>query len=132
MYNVVLVSGVQQSDSVDLVDISIYVYTCIYFFIFVSIMIYFSFQLSSVTQSCPTLCDPMDCHMPGYPVHHQLPELAQTHIHRVGDAIHPTHFLSSLLFLPSILPSLTSIHDYWKNHSFDYTDLCWQSNVSAF
>ena len=43
-------------------------------------------QLSSVAQSCPTLCDPMDCNMPGFPVHHQLSELAQIHIHPVGDA----------------------------------------------
>ena len=46
-------------------------------------------------QSCPTLCDPMDCSTPGLPVHHQLPELAQTHVHRVGDAIQPSHPLSS-------------------------------------
>ena len=52
-------------------------------------------QFSSVTQSCPTLCDPMDCSMPGFPVHHQLPELAQTHVHRVRDAIQPSHPLSS-------------------------------------
>ena len=49
------------------------------------------FQFSSVTQSCPTLCNPMDCSMPGFPVHHQLPELAQTHVHRVSDAIQPSH-----------------------------------------
>ena len=147
----------------------------------------------SVTQSCPAPCDPMDCSTPGLPVHHQLPELAQTHVHWVGDAIQPSHPLLSLspptfslsqhqgLFqwvnsshqvaksmgasastsvLPmkiwidffwdwlvlspcsprdsqetspapqfesinflalSLLygPSLTSIHDYWKNHSFD-------------
>ena len=42
---------------------------------------------SSVAQSCPTLCDPMDCSRPGFPVHHQLPELAETHVHRVGDTI---------------------------------------------
>ena len=42
---------------------------------------------SEVAQSCPILCDPMDCSMPGFPVHHQLPELAQTHVHQVGDAI---------------------------------------------
>ena len=54
-----------------------------------------SLMFSSVTQSCPTLCDPMDCSMPGFPVHHQLPELAQTHIHLVSDAIHPSHPLSS-------------------------------------
>ena len=142
----------------------------------------------SVTQSCPAPCDPMDCSTPGLPVHHQLPELAQTHVHWVGDAIQPSHPLLSLspptfslsqhqgLFqwvdsshqvaksmgasastsvLPmniqgwlvwspysprdsqesspapqfesinflalSLLygPSLTSILDYWKNHSFD-------------
>ena len=46
---------------------------------------------SSVAQSCPTLCNPMGCSMPGFPVHHQLPELAQTHVHRVSDAIQPSH-----------------------------------------
>jgi len=49
----------------------------------------------SVAQSCPTLCDPMDCSTPGFPVLHQLPELAQTHIHGVSDAIQPSHPLSS-------------------------------------
>ena len=48
-----------------------------------------------VTQSCPTLCDPMDCSMPGFPVHHQLPELTQTQVHRIDDAIQPSHPLSS-------------------------------------
>ena len=48
-----------------------------------------------VAQSCPTLCDPMDCSMPGLPVHHQLPEFTQTHVHRVRDAIQPSHPLSS-------------------------------------
>ena len=52
-------------------------------------------QFSSVAQSCPTLCDPMDCSMPGFPVHQQLPELAQTYVHWVGDAIQPSHPLSS-------------------------------------
>ena len=52
-------------------------------------------SVSSVTQLCPTLCNPMDCSMPGFPVHHQLPELAQTQVHRVGDAIQPSHPLSS-------------------------------------
>ena len=61
---------------------------------------------SSVAQSCPTLCNPMDCNMPGLPVHHQLPELAQTHVHRVSDAIQPFHLLSPLLLLPSIFPSI--------------------------
>ena len=48
-------------------------------------------QFSSAAQSCLNLCDLMDCSMPGFPVHHQLPELAQTLVHRVGDAIQPTH-----------------------------------------
>ena len=52
-------------------------------------------QLSSVAQSCPTLCDLMNRSMPGLPVHHQLPEFTQTHVHRVGDAIQPSHPLSS-------------------------------------
>ena len=52
-------------------------------------------QGSSVVQSCLTLCDPMNCSTPGFPVHHQLPELAQTHVHWVGDAIQPSHPLSS-------------------------------------
>ena len=52
-------------------------------------------QFSSVTQSCPNLCNPMDYSTPGFPVHHQLPELAQTHDHGVGDAIQPSHPLSS-------------------------------------
>ena len=50
--------------------------------------------LSSVAQSCPTLCNPIDCSTPGFPVH-QLPELAQTHVHRVDDAIQPSHPLLS-------------------------------------
>ena len=52
-------------------------------------------QFSSVAQSCPTLCDPMNRSMPRLPVHHQLPEFTQTHVHRVGDAIQPSHRLSS-------------------------------------
>ena len=54
-----------------------------------------SVQFSSVAQSCPTLCNPMNRSMPGLPVHHQLPEFTQTHIHQVSDAIHPSHPLSS-------------------------------------
>ena len=52
-------------------------------------------QFSSVAQSCLTLCDPMNCSMPGLPVHHQLPEFTQTHVYRVSDAIQPTHPLLS-------------------------------------
>ena len=54
-----------------------------------------SVQFSSVVQSCPTLCDPMNRSTPGLPVHHQLPEFTQTHVHRVGDAIQPSYPLSS-------------------------------------
>ena len=164
-------------------------------------------QFSSVPQSCPTLCDPMNCSTTGLPVHHQLLEFTQTHLHRVSDAIHPSHPLSSpsppasnppsirvfsnestlrmrwpkyqslsFSISPSFQrtprtdlcqnglvgspcsprdsqessptpqfksinssalslhhsPTLTSIHDHRKNHSLDQTDLCQQSNVSAF
>ena len=54
-----------------------------------------SVQFSSVAQSCPTLCDPMNYSTPGLPVHHQLQEFTQTHAHQVGDAIQPSHPLSS-------------------------------------
>ena len=52
-------------------------------------------QFSSVTQSCPPLCNPMDCSMPGFPVHQQLLELVQTHLHQVSDVIQSSHPLSS-------------------------------------
>ena len=52
-------------------------------------------QFSSVTQSCPTVCDPMNRSMPGLPVHHQLPEFTQTRVHQVSDAIQPSHPQSS-------------------------------------
>ena len=54
-----------------------------------------SVQFSSAAQLCPTLCDPMNCSTPGLPVHHQLLEFTQTHVHRVSDAIQPSHPLSS-------------------------------------
>ena len=63
-------------------------------------------MFSSVTQLCLTLCDPMDCSMPGFPVHHQLPELGQTHINRVGDAIQLSLLHHPLLLLPSVFPSI--------------------------
>ena len=66
------------------------------FFISVSLLLsHISVQFSSIAQSCPTLCNPMNCSTPGLPVHHQLPEFTQTHVHRVGDAIQPSHPLSS-------------------------------------
>ena len=64
----------------------IYIYICTYIY---------SVQFSSVTQSYPIICDPMNRSTPGLPVHHQLLELTQTHVHRVGDAIQPPHPLSS-------------------------------------
>ena len=153
----------------------------------------FCVLVSSLAQLCPTLCDTIDCSTPGFPVHHQLPELAQTHVHWVSDVIKPSHSLSSpsaafnlsqhqglfqwlssshqvakvlelqqqsfqwvfrtdflynwLVWSPCSLrdsqessqtlqlksinssalsflysPTLTSIHDYWKNHSFDKMD----------
>ena len=66
-----------------------------------------SVQFSSVAQSCPTLCDPMNRSTPGLPIHHQLPEFTQTHTHRVSDAIQPSHPLfPPLLPLPPIPPSI--------------------------
>ena len=64
-----------------------------------------SVQFSSVAQSCPTLCDPMNSSTPGLPVHHQLPEFTQTHVHQVSDAF--SHLiLGPLLLLPPIPPSI--------------------------
>ena len=73
----------------------------------------FKLQFSSVPQACPTLCDPMDCSTPGFPVHHQLPELTQTHVHRVSEAIQPSHPLSS----PSLPPSIFPIIRVFSNES---------------
>ena len=65
-----------------------------------------SVQFSSVTQSCPTLCHPMNRSMPGLPVHHHLSEFTQTHVFRVSDAIQPSHPLSPPSLLPPIPPSI--------------------------
>ena len=84
-------------------------------------------MFSSVAQLCPTLCDPMDCSMPGFPVHHQLLELAQTHVHPLSDAIQPSHPLS-----PPSLPALnlsqhqgffqSAIHIRWPKYwSFSFS-----------
>ena len=70
-------------------------------------------QFGSVTWSCLTLCNPMDCSTSDFPVHHQLPELAQTHVHRVSDAIQPSHHLLS----PSSLPFNLSRHQGLSNES---------------
>ena len=58
-------------------------------------MVFIDSCLPRFTQLCPTLCDPVDCSTPGFPVHHQLPELTQTHVHQVGGVIQPSHPLSS-------------------------------------
>ena len=60
-----------------------------------SFIAFSSVQFSSVAQSCPTLCDPINRSMPGLPVHHQLPEFTETHVHQVSDAIQPSHPLAS-------------------------------------
>ena len=85
-------------------------------------------QFSSVTQSCPTLGDPMDCSTPGFPVHHQLPELTQTHVHCIGDDMQPSHPLSSPSHPPSIFPSIrvfsneSVLHIRWPKY--------WSSSIS--
>ena len=64
-------------------------------------------KFSSVAQSCPTLSNPMDCNTPGFPVHHQLPEFTQTHLHWVSDAIQPSHPLSS-----SVIPFSSCLQSF--------------------
>ena len=76
------------------------------------------FQFSSVAQSCPTLCSPVNHSTPCLPVHHQLPEFTQTHIHRVGDAIQPAHPLSSPSF-PAPNPSQHQSLFQWVNSSHE-------------
>ena len=87
-----------------------------------------SVQFSSVTQSCPTLCNPMNCSTPGLPVHHQLPELTQTHIHRVSVAIQHLILSRPLLLLPPIPPSIrvfskeSTLHMRWPKYwSFSFS-----------
>ena len=66
-------------------------------------------QFSSVSQSCPTICNPMNCSTSGLPVHHQLPEFTQTHVHRVSDAIQTSHpLLSPSPPAPQLLPASES------------------------
>ena len=81
------------------------------FLYFLAILV--SLQVNSAPQSCLSLCDPMDCSMPGLPVHHQIPELIQTHVHRVGDAIQPSHPLLS----PSPPTFILSQHQALSNES---------------
>ena len=97
-----------------------------------------SVQFSSVTQLCLTLCDPMNHSTPGLPVHHQLPEFTQTHVHRVRDAIQPSHPLSS----PSppapnpsqhqsLLQWVNSLHEVAKVLEFQFWHHSFQRNPRA-
>ena len=97
------------------------------------------FQFSSVTQLCLTLCDPMDCSTPGFCVHHQLPEIAQTHVHGVGDALQPSHPLLSPSLPPSIIPSIrvfsnkSVIHIRWPKYwSFSISPSSEYSGLISF
>ena len=87
-----------------------------------------SIQFSSVPHSCPTLCDPMDCSTPGFPVHQQLLELTQSLVHQVGGTIQPSHPLLSPSPPPSIHPSIrvfskeSVLHIRWPNYwSFSFS-----------
>ena len=93
-----------------------------------TLQLHLSVQFISVAQLCPTLCDPRDCSTPGFPVHHQLLELAQTHVHKVSDAIQRSHPLLSLLLPPSVFPSIrvfsseSVLHIRWPKYwSFSFS-----------
>ena len=105
-------------------------------------------SVSSVAHSCPTLCDSMDCSTPGLPVHHQLPELAQTHVYQVSDAIQPPHALwypfppaFNLFQHQGLFPWVSSLHQVAKvlelqlqYQSFQWifrTDLLWNGLVGS-
>ena len=77
---------------------------------------------SAIMEQCPTLCDPMNCSTPGLPVHHQLPEFIQTYIHRVSDAIQPSHPLLSP-FLPATNPSQHQSLFQWVNSSHQVAEV---------
>ena len=105
-------------------------------------------QFSSVTQLCPTRCNPMNCSTLGFPVHHQLPEFTQTHVHWVGDAIQPSHPLSSpsppapnppqhqgLFQWVSASHEVAKVLEFQRQHqSFQWTprtDLLWDGLVGS-
>ena len=90
-----------------------------------------SVQFSSVAQSCPTLCDPVNRSMPGLPVHHQLPEFTQTHVHRVSDAIQPSHPLSSPS-PPAPNPSQHQSLFQWVNSSHEVAKVLEFSALASF
>ena len=99
---------------------TVYITFCLYNIMYIKLYYNFltatwslnNFEFTSVPQSCRTVCDPMYCNMPGFPVHHQLPELAQTHVHRVGDAIQPSQLYNKFIICIYILygqPTLVSL-----------------------
>ena len=88
-------------------------FSCLFSHYFLHAIPIYVIQFSSVAQSCPTLCNPMDCSMPAFPVHHQLPEFTQTRVHWVGDAIQPSHPLSP----PSPSAFHLSQHRVFSNES---------------
>ena len=99
------------------------------------------YQFSSVTQVCPTLCNPMDCSIPGFPVHHQLLELTHTHVHRVSDAINHLILCRPLLLPLSIFLSIrvfskeSVFHIRWPkywNFSFDISPSSEYSGLISF
>ena len=99
---------------------------------------YISVQFSSVAQLCPTLWDPMNLSTPGLPVHHQLPEFTQTHVHRVSDAIQPLILCRPLLLLPPVPPSIrvfsnkSTLRMRWpKYRSFSFSIISLQRNPRA-
>ena len=100
-----------------------------------------SVHFSSDAQSYPILCDPMNRSTPGLLVHHKLPDFTQTHVHWVGDAIQPSHPLSSPSFLPSIFPSIrvfsneSALHIRWPKYwsfSFSISPLNEYSRLISF
>ena len=96
-----------------------YPHTCLFVYIDTFVLMYtHSVHFSSVAQSCPTLCNPMNRSTPGLPVHHQLPEFTQTHVHQVGDNIQPSHPLSSLSS-PAPNPSQHQSLFQWVNSSHE-------------
>ena len=97
-----------------------------------------SVQFSSVAQSSPTLCDPMDCSTPGLPIHHQFPEFTQTHVHWVGNAIQPSHPLSSpspalnLSQHRGLFKWVSSLHQMAKYWSFSFSPSSEYSGLTSF
>ena len=99
----------------------------------IQVQLSLSDQIRSVAQLCPTLCDPMNHSTPGLTVHHQLPEFTETHVHRVSDAIQPSHPLSSPS-PPAPNPSQHQSVFQWVNSSHEVYILCsqrWRSSIKS-